>query len=60
MQGLDNAPTLSHDLPRKNHPTRVPTMSKKPSKHGPNKAKSIVAQPPVSYTHLTLPTIYSV
>ena len=27
------------------HPTRVPTMSKKPSKHGPNKAKSIIAQP---------------
>eukprot|EP01034_Spumella_vulgaris_P041892 gene41892-51920_t len=24
---------------------RVPIMSKKPSKHGPNKAKSIIAQP---------------
>lgn len=27
------------------HLPRVPIMSKKPSKHGPNKAKSIIAQP---------------
>jgi alternative ribosome-rescue factor len=27
------------------HLKRVTTMSKKPSKHGPNKAKSIIAQP---------------
>ena len=28
-----------------NHPPGTCTMSKKPKKHGPNKAKSIVAQP---------------
>jgi alternative ribosome-rescue factor len=27
------------------HLKRVTTMSKKPSKHGPNKAKSVIAQP---------------
>jgi len=27
------------------HPPREPAMSKKPKKHGPNKAKSIIAQP---------------
>jgi len=45
VQGLDSYPTLPHHLPRKTHPTREPSMSKKPSKHGPNKAKSIIAQP---------------
>ncbi len=45
MQGLDSPPTLHHDLHRKPHPTRDTIMSKKPSRHGPNKAKSIVAQP---------------
>lgn len=45
MKGLDSPPTLSHDSPRKTIPKRDPIMSKKPSRHGPNKAKSIVAQP---------------
>jgi alternative ribosome-rescue factor len=31
--------------PAKTTPLRGITMSKKPSKHGPNKAKSIIAQP---------------
>jgi alternative ribosome-rescue factor len=42
--GLDNGVKLADHLPRKNHLKREPNMSK-PSKHGPNKAKSIIAQP---------------
>ena len=46
MWGLDRTPTSADYFPPQN-PTqsRDQIMSKKPSKHGPNKAKSIIAQP---------------
>lgn len=45
VAGLDRTPSSADDLPRKNHYLREIIMSKKPSKRGPNKAKSIIAQP---------------
>ena len=46
IAGLYSQPTSADDLHRHIPPqAREPTMSKKPSKHGPNKAKSIIAQP---------------
>ena len=45
IAGLDRPPTSADDLHRKNHYLREIVMSKKPSKRGPNKEKSIIAQP---------------
>jgi alternative ribosome-rescue factor len=46
IDGLYSRPTSADDLHRCIPPqARESTMSKKPSKHGPNKAKSIIAQP---------------
>jgi len=42
---LDRRTTSADYFPRKTHLTESILMSKKPAKHGPNKAKSIVAQP---------------
>jgi alternative ribosome-rescue factor len=36
---------ISRLFPAQDHHTERTLMSKKPAKHGPNKAKSIVAQP---------------
>ena len=43
--GLYSGVTSADDLHRFIPPTESIDMSKKPSKHGPNKAKSIIAQP---------------
>jgi alternative ribosome-rescue factor len=45
QQELDRRLTSADYFPRKTHSIERILMSKKPSKHGPNKAKSIVAQP---------------
>ncbi|ETF06021.1 hypothetical protein PMO01_23915 [Pseudomonas moraviensis R28-S] len=45
QQALDRRPTSADYLPRQTHSIQRTLMSKKPAKHGPNKAKSIVAQP---------------
>jgi len=45
LAGLYSGQTSADDCTAASHLKRVTTMSKKPSKHGPNKAKSIIAQP---------------
>jgi alternative ribosome-rescue factor len=42
---IDTEPASADDSPRKTHSIARTIMSKKPSKNGPNKAKSIIAQP---------------
>jgi alternative ribosome-rescue factor len=43
--GTGQTPDIGRLFPPQNHSLEKIPMRKKPSKHGPNKAKSIVAQP---------------